>query len=144
MKFSTIVSDKELDLGLCVVDIKHNHKTGMVAYSGIEPIIDKLIQRNNFEGEKKSIELEFKDRFNFKIGNTMFEGRWQTYKDPISGRTMENHMLFISHQKTLPRITTRSPIPGLVIKYEMLEDGMYEIYILSTNKIINGFVDRFL
>jgi hypothetical protein len=74
----------------------------------------------------------------------MFEGRWQTYKDPISGRIMENHLLFVSHQKTLPRITTRSPIPGLVIKYEKLEDGMYEIYILSTNKIINSFVERFL
>ena len=75
MKFSTIVSDKELDLGLCVVDIKYNKKTGQIAYSGIEPIIDKLIERNNFEGKKKTIEIEFKDRFHFKIGNMMYEGR---------------------------------------------------------------------
>lgn len=141
MKFSTIVSDKELDLGLCVVDIKHNHKTGLVAYSGIEPIIDKLIQRNNFEGKKKTIEIEFKDRFHFKIGNMMYEGRWQPYKDPIFGGEKEGHKLFISHQKELPRLSSRCPVPGLVIGLGEQIEGIYETRIISTNKIINNFVD---
>ena len=140
MKFAVIVSYNELDLGLCVVDVKHNHKTGEIAYSGIEPVIDKLIERNNFEGNKKTIELEFKDRFNFKIGNMNFKGRWQPYKDPIQGKLMDNHWLFVSHQKELPRVSSRSPFPGLVIKFEKLEDGVYETKILSTNKILNNII----
>lgn len=131
MVFSWIESKKELDLGLCVLDVRYNSKREAWIYSGKSEIIDRLIERNKIETQKHSIKMNFSSKRKFTIREKTFDGLWQDYKP--------NTYLFVSHTR-MNAEGTKNPFPGVLINYRMLEDGICEIKIIVNNKIFVNIV----
>ena len=133
MVFSWIESKKELDLGLCVLDVRYNSKREAWIYSGKSEIIDRLIERNKIETQKHSIEMKFTSKRKFTFRERTFDGLWQDYKNK------PNTYMFVSHTK-MNAEGTKNPFPGVLINYRMLEDGICEMKIIVNNSIFVNII----
>lgn len=134
MVFSWIESKKELDVGLCVLDVRYSQKREAWIYSGLDSIINQLIKRNKILDVKKhSIELDFISKRKFTFRGRTFDGLWQNCKNKT------DTYMFISHSKMYNE-GNKFPFPGLIVSYKMLEDDICEIRFTVENLILSNFV----
>lgn len=129
MKMKAVITDSEMDLGLCVLDVRESID-GKICYSGMESIVDKFIKQNDIHNSGLTRDIEIKNLHTFIFNNYTFDnGLFQTNRHGKG---------YLFNCTVRPRFRTGiiTPFPGVKqINHEPIE-GLQEVQFQITNQII--------
>lgn len=130
-----VISEDELELGLCVVDKRQNND-GKFCYSGMDNIVDKLVSNNH---DKKiytplTKDVEIIDRNTFRFGKYVHDnGLFQANKHGKG-------YLFNCVIDPKYMFGTTTPFPGVKCIALPPVDGKQEVQFQITNEIICNMI----